>query len=87
MELGGGVIPRPPFSFLVRLTMTIKILKPEVLTSAGFAHKGDLVELPTVEARRLIDVSFAEAAPQVAKRSAGWQKLNRQMRPGSVVTR
>ena len=40
--------------------MTVKILKPEVLTSAGFAKLGDVVELPDVEAKRLIDKSFAE---------------------------
>jgi hypothetical protein len=67
--------------------MIVRILKSEVPTSAGFPMRGEIVELPELEAKNLIAAGKAEVSQGFADKRVSWPKLNRKMRSGAVLTR
>ena len=68
--------------------MLVRILKDDVETSGGCLGRRSVVELPTLEAKRLIASGDAEVTLGLPKaKRTDWPKLDRRLRAGAILAR
>tara|TARA_R110000824_G_scaffold88263_6_gene217090 strand:- start:324 stop:530 length:207 start_codon:yes stop_codon:yes gene_type:complete len=68
--------------------MLVRILKDDVETSGGCLGRRSVVELPILEAKRLIASGDAEVTIGLPKdKRTDWPKLDRHLRGGAILTR